>query len=190
MKKLISIIISCWCIACHDEVNPALTEEVHEFFPVKSFLQGQVREIDSLKLPTRKYTSINKKSDSVLISMDEFDSIAKEFLYPDINDNAIKKFYKETGFADRSVPSVTFNYVTTNKDLLLQRMDVIIDPDPVSNDRVKSIYLEKSNYINDTFIIKKLYWKTNKFFQIISSKQAVGQPAIFSEVKVSWSATD
>lgn len=190
MKKLILIIISCWCIACSENIKPAITPEVHEFFPVKLFLQGQVHEIDSLKLPTRKYTSINKKSDSILISINEFDSIAKEFFYPDINDIAIKKFYKETSFADQSIPSVTFNYVTSDKGLPLQRMDVIVDPDPVLNDKVKSIYLEKRSFVNDTFIVKKLYWKTNKFFQIISSKQAVGHPATFSEVKVSWSATD
>ncbi len=109
---------------------------------------------------------------------------------PDINDPSIKSFYEETSFADQSIPSVTFTYSTHNRNLPLQRMDIIINPDPILNDQVKSVYLEIITTSMDTSIVKKLYWKTNKYFQIISSKQAVGSPALFNKVKVAWSASD
>jgi len=190
MKKLMLINLSCCFISCTNNIKPALLPDKHELFPVNSFLKGQVHVVDSLKLPVHKYSTVDNRTDSVLISREEFDSLANEFIEPDINNPTIKKFYKETSFADQSIPAVTFTYSTLNKDLPLQRVDVIVNPDPILNDQVKSIYLEKIINTRDTSVIKKLYWKTNKYFQIITSKQASGQPATFSEVKVAWNAAD
>ncbi len=195
MKKLILIPCSCWLFACTNNVkptdtDPAILSQDHEFFPVNAFLKGEVNEVDSFKFPVRKYNTVNSQTDSVLISPEEFHLLASEFTKYDINNPSIKKFYKETSFADQSIPNVTFNYSTRNKDLPLQRMDIIVNPDPVLSDQVKSVYIEIINTSGDTSVIKKLYWKTNKYFQIISSKQAIGSPALYSQVKVSWSFAD
>lgn len=190
MKKMILTSISICFISCTNNIEPALPSDKHELFPVNSFLKDQVHIVDSLKLPVHKYITVDDKTDSALISREEFDSLANEFIEHDINNPTIKKFYKETSFADQSIPSVTFTYSTINKDLPLQRVDIIVNPDPILNDQVKSVYLEEIFSTRDTSVIKKLYWKTNKYFQIITSKQASGQPATFSEVKVAWDADD
>lgn len=177
-------------MACNNQVemqadqNP--TGQKAEIFPVKSFFEGQVHIVDSLKLPVYKYTLIGNKADSILISLAEFKALVIEFIEPDITGPSLSRYYTETSFADQSIPSVTLTYSTSEKNLEVQRMDVVINPNPVFDDKVKSIYMEKISQRKDTSILKKLYWKTNKHFQIITLTQSGDQQASVSQLKVEW----
>ncbi|MBE7171933.1 MAG: hypothetical protein INR73_15195 [Williamsia sp.] len=155
------------------------------FFPVVSFIEGQVHHVDSLQPTIQKLTTVNNQTDTFPIETGAFDSLSKEFTTPDINDPALSKYYKENSFADQTIASVTLTYAATNKDLPLQRLDVIIHPDPVANDRVQSIYMERGTQVKDTLVLKKLYWRTDRNFQIITAKQA-GAWSASSVVKVVW----
>lgn len=190
MKKLIYFIIITTVLACNNQAEQQQdkdqTPQKAEIFPVNSFFASQVHWVDSLQLPVFKYMTYDNKTDSVLISLNEFRILANEFMEPDITRPSLSRYYKETGFADQSIPSVTLNYSTTNKDLKIQRMDVVINPDPVLNDKVKSIYIEKIVNGSDSSILKKLYWKANKHFQIITFTQSSNQQAIISRLKVVW----
>ena len=161
-----------------------------QIYPVSLFFQEQIHEVDSLKLPTVKYSVTNLRKDTAAISMEEFKALAKEFVDSDITQPAIRKHYKETSFADQSIPSITLNYSTDNKDLAIQRVDVILDPNPVTDDKVKTIYIEKKETLRDTVVIKKLYWKAGKNFQVITSKKVGGQPENISQLKVAWDDSD
>jgi hypothetical protein len=188
MNKIFSLLIIIAVTGCGEAKQPADKKETKQadIFPVTSFIDGQVHVVDSFQLPTVKYVTINGKTDSSLISINEFKELAKEFTHPDINDPALSKQYKETNFADQTINGVTFNYTTDNRDLELQRVDVIIGASAVANDKVRSIYMQKQSSVKDTFITKKLYWGTDKNFQIITGKQVGTQPENISVVKVEW----
>ena len=189
MKKLSVILI--WCLsACQNHSRETKKEEATNIFPVVSFFSGQIHKVDSLKLPITKYTIVNEKTDSVTITTDEFKLLANEFMKPDITGADNKKFYKESSFADQSIPSITITYSTTFRDLEIQRIDVIINPDPVADDKVQSIYMEKLSHNHDTSILKKLFWRTDQNFQIITSNQVGNHPATFNQLKVEWSHED
>ncbi|HJU46288.1 MAG TPA: hypothetical protein VJ647_05855 [Chitinophagaceae bacterium] len=157
-----------------------------EIFPVTNFIEGQVHLVDSFQLPTLKYTTINNRTDSSLISLDEFRQLARDFFQPDINDPEISKAYKETSFADQSIKGVTFTYSTDDKDLEIQRVDVVVTPSPVMSDKVRSIYMEKQRVSGDTAVFKKLYWRADKNFQVITTRQVGEQPPFVSVMKVEW----
>lgn len=157
-----------------------------EIFPVTNFIEGQIHLVDSFQLPTLKYTTVNNRTDSSLISLDEFKQLARDFFRPDINDPQISKFYKEASFADQSIKGVTFTYSTDDKDLAIQRVDVVVTPSPVMNDKVRSIYMEKQHVSGDTAVYKKLYWRADKNFQIITTRQVGEQPPFVSVMKVEW----
>lgn len=174
--------------SCHqaDKSNTQKEKQAAEIFPVTSFIKGQIHIVDSFQLPTLKYITANNKKDSSLISINEFKQLAQEFLHPDINNLQVSSAYKESSFADQSIKGVTFTYATDNKELEIQRLDVIVSASPVMNDKVRSIYMEKQSVSGDTAIYKKLYWKTDKNFQIITTTQAGEQPAVTSVMKVEW----
>ncbi len=189
MKKLIyfAIVIALACnnqVEQHQDKGQALQKA--EIFPVKSFFAGQIHLVDSLQLPVFKYVTHDNKTDSMLISLSEFSILASEFMEPDISLPSLSRYYKETGFADQSIPSVTLNYSTTNKDIETQRMDVVINPNPVLNDKVKSIYIERITNSKNASVLKKLYWKANKHFQIITFMQSGNEQATISRLKVVW----
>ena len=189
MKKLIFFVIVI-ALACNNQVEQQQDKgqalQKAEIFPVKSFFAGQIHLVDSLQLPVFKYVTHDNKTDSMLISLSEFSILASEFMEPDISLPSLSQYYKETGFADQSIPSVTLNYSTTNKDLETQRMDVVINPNPVLNDKVKSIYIERITNSKNASVLKKLYWKANKHFQIITFMQSGNQQATISRLKVVW----
>jgi len=161
-------------------------EKQEEVFPVGLFFREQINRVDSLKLPTVKITSIRGKTSTEAISIEEFRLLAEEFVQADISNGAVKDAYKETSFADQSIPSVTLTYSTPDSSKEIQRLDVIIKPNPVNDDQVSSIYIEKHVRLKDTSILKKMYWKANENFQVITSKKIPAGKESITQVKVSW----
>ncbi|MBV4357966.1 hypothetical protein [Pinibacter aurantiacus] len=165
-----------------DTANPNV-----DFFPVADYIKSQVHMVDSMQLPIMKTSIVGKDSVPSSIKQEEFSKIAAEFYTPDISDAGIKKDYKETAFADQSIPSVTFTYTTKNPSLEIQRLDVLIKPDPVQSDKVRTIYLEKFFEKGDTSFSQKLFWRADKNCQIITTTQPKNGVEVTKIVKVSWS---
>ncbi|MEP6749783.1 MAG: hypothetical protein ABJB86_18740 [Bacteroidota bacterium] len=160
------------------------------FFPVPDYIGGQVKIIDSLKLPLSMSVKINNKTTFHESSDSALRFWAQKFQQPDIGDSALKNQYTETSIADQSVPSVTFIYSTTNTALTIQKINVFVKPDPVENDKVTGIYMEKIFMLNDTIFNQKLYWKTGKNMQVITEKQIKGITFPPEQVKITWDASE
>lgn len=175
---------------CHSANQDSAPKEKQDSaaapFPVSAFIEGQIHLVDSFQLPTLKYITVYDKTDSSLISINEFKQLAQEFLHPAVDDTSSGMKYKESSFADQSVKGVTFTYAAANKDQELQRVDVLVSASAVANDKVRSIYMEKQTVSGDTTVYKKLYWRTDKNFQIITTKQLGKQPSLTSIMKVEW----
>ncbi|MBA4167276.1 MAG: hypothetical protein H0X41_07020 [Chitinophagaceae bacterium] len=145
------------------------------YFPVVSFIKGEIAYVDSLPVGIKKYTGDNKKK-YVYINPDEFHRLAAEFIPHEISDSFFLKHYRETSFLDRSSNSATFYYVPENETLPVRRVDVLTMKGDVY-DQVKSIYLQKNYRSGDTAFIKKLYWRPHNSFQIITeATKDSGQP--------------
>ena len=162
------------------------TETPHDFFPIPDYIGGQLKIIDSLQLPISKTVIINNKSTLSVATDKELAELAQNFRQPDINSPALKKFYKETSIADQSVPSVTLIFTTADTTLPIQKINVYIKPDPVENDKVTGIYMEKTFSRNDTSFNQKLYWKTGKNTQVITEKKVKGKTLPVEQVKITW----
>jgi hypothetical protein len=161
-----------------------------DFFPVPDYIGGQLKIIDSLQLPISKSVTVNNNTQLSVATDKELRELAQNFRQPDISDPALKKFYHETSIADQSVPSVTFIYTTTDTTLQVQKINVYVKPDPVQNDKVTGIYIEKTFNRNDTSFTQKLYWKTGKNMQIITEKQVKGKSLPVEQVKITWDYTN
>ncbi|HTQ27489.1 MAG TPA: hypothetical protein VMI35_05140, partial [Puia sp.] len=97
--------------------------------------------------------------------------------------------FTESSFIDQTTQSVTFTYSTADAGHILRRVDVLASPEQGFN-KVKSIYMEKTINKGDSIVIKKMYWKAKRSFQIISILEAGNQPAVTSQLKVVWDNRD
>lgn len=174
--------------SANTEGSPAEAEG--SYFPVTGFIHSQLTAIDSLQLPVTKYEAAGDKKDTVALSTADCRLLAAPFLEYDITAPPLKEKFRETSFADQSIPSITFTYHTDDSTLALKRVDVVLAPDPVQADKVKSVYMEKLFQQQDTLVEEKLYWKANHFYQLIRSKKVANGQPIISQLKVVWDPTE
>lgn len=196
MKQFPFLLLVVIFFSCKNQVPPEKattssapadsTVPAPDFFPVADFIGGQVKMIDSMQLPLSKSVTIGTKTKLEAVTDQEFKSLALHFREPDINQPGLKMKYKETSIADQSIPSVTLTYSTTDTSLLVQKISVFIKPDPVNNDKVNAVYIEKMFAKGDTVFNQKLYWKTGKNFQITTEKKTGGKLLPVEQVKVIW----
>ncbi|HSZ86866.1 MAG TPA: hypothetical protein VK787_12610 [Puia sp.] len=176
--------------SCKDQKPATTTPEQTEkknFFPVLDFLKGQIHYVDSLPSAILKIITENNKPDSSYIKREEFDKLAQDFILPDLQQNVFEKSFKESSFIDQTTQSATFNYTSTDSKLSVQRVDVLATPDELYS-KVKSIFIQQTLNKNDTIIVKKLYWQTNKHFQIATITQAPNQSKKMKQLQVTWDA--
>lgn len=142
--------------------------------------------IDSFQLPITKTVTIGKSEQVFPLSDEELKTLAANFQKPNLSDGELKPHYKENSFADESVGAITFTYSTEKQGLEIRRMDVIVKPDPVKQQTVNSIYIEKEFTRNDTSFTQRLFWKAGKNFQIITGRSAGGKTLPVEQLKVIW----
>ena len=148
------------------------------YFPVYDFLSNEIEYVDSTPVGIMKYTTIGKVKDSEYIQLEEFHKLVAEFQQPDINDSLFEEKFNETSFVDKSNGNATFFYKAHNTNSQIKRVDIVTKRGDVY-DEVKSLYMEKDA---DSAVVKKLYWKPKRNFQIITVRPS-GKDEI---TKVVW----
>jgi len=148
------------------------------YFPVYDFLSNEIEYVDSTPVGIMKYTTIGKVKDSGYIQLEEFHKLVAEFQQPDINDSLFEEKFNETSFVDKSNGNATFFYKARQTNSQIKRVDIVTKRGDVY-DEVKSLYMEKDA---DSAVVKKLYWKPKRNFQIITVRPS-GKDEI---TKVVW----
>jgi len=197
MKKSLIGLVLLLAIGCNNpsiqpspELNTDSTQIVKAYFPVLDFIKSEIKYVDSLPVGILKYTSENGITDSVYIKLEEFHQLAQEFLPVALNKETFEKEFSETSLFDNTTQYSSFLYTTVNKNLLVNRIDVLVKPEDVVYNKVKSIYMEKVIEKPDTSFIKKLYWKAGHNFQINTEIRTVSPEAVNRQVKVVWNSWD
>jgi len=200
MKYVLTLVLIGFMAACNSSVNKsepttaaakADSSVNHSFINVSDYIGGQVTLIvDTFRYPLTKTITINGKATLSAATDEEFRAMAAQFRNPNISDSALKKFYKETSIADQSNATVTFEYVSTDPSLPVQKIDVYIKADPVDADKITSVYIEKNFASGDTSFSQKLYWKAAKNAQIITEKKLGGKLLPVEQVKFMWDPSE
>lgn len=162
-------------------------KEVDSFFPVTSFIKGQIFIIDSLPVTPLQITTINGEKDSAWLTKNELKAQLQSFLNPLINETNLKEFFKETRFQDQTLNAVTFTYdpIHTIPDSIpLRHWDVYIEPE---TGKVTKVYLVKFVKEQNQSHTLQLTWQTDKQAKIttILNKQD-GSVELLKEVVFIW----
>ena len=186
-----------FCIGCNSsETAPSptppadSTEKIKAYFPILDILKSEIRYVDSLPVGILKYSVVNGVSDSTYIKPEQFHELASEFLSPVLTKESFEKEFKETSFFDNTTQYSSFLYSAINETIPVRRVDVLAKPEDVVYNKIKSIYMEKSYEKGDSSVVKKMYWKTGKNFQI-NTEIRTNKPDVYtSMVKVVWDPSE
>ena len=187
--QLAAFAISILC-ACGDDTQPGqppaansdTTTAQRQYFPVFDFLKSEIAAVDSLPAGIMLYHTIGERKDSGYIKLPAFHALVDEFVKMD--DETLRTHFKESSFLDKSTGAATFFY-SPRSTQNIQRIDVVTEKTD-TYDKVKSLYIEKTEANNDSTIIKKIHWTPGKNFQLIRqvSKES-GEPGM-EIIRVVW----
>lgn len=173
--------------ACNnDKNNNGAIQNTNQasFFPVTSYIKGQIIEIKNRGITPLKYTTINNHTDSVWLKTEELDTAFHEFLTPVIDSTNLTAYFKETKFFDQTINAFTFTYDPEKAlpgTFNLVHWDIYVDPD---QNKVTKIYLVK-NYPGDILI--QLTWYSDKYCKMTTiTKNNSGTSIVTKEEKIKW----
>lgn len=157
-----------------------------KFYPLRGFLQDQIRYVDLRNFPIHKITIKNGVKDSVPLTKEQFMAWAGLFLKRDLSEPAVKIQYQETVFQDQSTGSLTLNYTPVSNHAIVKSLDILLDEE---THIVKRVFIRTAYQSGDSSITEQYSWKANKSFQVsraVSTKK--GSTAIESNF-INWNDT-
>ena len=182
---LITIFLSCTNSSNSEAVKKEKElPEKQSFFPVTSYIKGELYNFKKDGVNPLKYTTIKNHTDSVWLKLDEIDEAIKEFLHPEIDSINLVSLFTEKSFLDQSIGTFTFTYDASGPlpdTMTLKRWDVYIDP--VSG-KVKRVYMVKEISKNKMLQLTWLSRKWCKITTIVTDQN--GASFVEKEEKISW----
>ncbi len=162
--------------------NPQIIigDTASNFFPVTSYLRGEIYGIKTGGITPLKKTTTGNKMDSVYLKEADFEFIFSAFLFPIIDTSNLKNTFTEKRFLDQTLNAFTFTYDPSNgqeNEFAFKHWDVYVDPE---TNKVRRIYLTKK-VDSETELL--LTWQSGKWCKIITAKNE----KIIKEEKISWS---
>jgi hypothetical protein len=157
------------------------------FFPVTSFLKGQLAELDSIQVTPLLITVENGKVDSLWLNekatIKEF---VKPFFLQTIDTANLRNLFRATKFNDQTINAITFTYdpvAALPDSIKLKNWNIYINPE---TGEINKVYMLVEDGGNDKLYTQQLTWKTGYWAKITTlSKKQNGANAV-KEQKLVW----
>lgn len=160
------------------------------YFPVLSYLQSQVRHVDTSLYSIIKISKRAGIADTAYLRREDFRAAAQDFLsVPDIASKKLQKRYAETRLYDEDLKKVVLTYEPKDKEDAegITRQDVLIEPGDAAGDRVQTIYIETLLNGGDSTVQQRLTWNVDKSFRVIRMVTKKNNPETVHTTEVTWS---
>jgi hypothetical protein len=182
-KIIIVFLITCFFISCKNKK----LDSTKAYFSVIDYLKAEVKKTDSLPVHFKKITIASGRSDTGLITKDEFHNYANEFLnLPDIASAKRMDDYAETSDFDEILNNVLLIYTAKEPEDEVRNETIMMDPDEQGNTHVKTIIITAVKNDEKESIEKNMTWHIDKRFQIVTKTNQQGQPEKINTTVVSW----
>ena len=196
MKKYCCIlIVICTIASCagkNDQqtvtsATDTVVSKAPSFFPVTSFIRGQIITLDSIPVTPLQITTIHNKVDSAWLTKQQLLPLLQPFLTPVIDETSMLRYFNETRFNDQTLNAITFTYDPIGKlpdSISLRHWDVYVSPE---KGRVDKVYLVKNIRENDASITQQLTWQTDQMAKITTIlNKPDGKMELLKEVVFTW----
>lgn len=192
MKVIQLLFIGLYLIlnACNNNSNKKVQQSIdadtlksQRFFPVTTYIKGQLYSIKEKGINPIKYTTIANNKDSAWLKVETWEQEMAEFLTPLIDSTNLNTLFVEKSFKDESLNAVTLTYDPVKKipdSLTLTSWTIYINPE---TGNVKRIYLTKVKDNHTT----QLTWNSDKNCKMVYLlTDEKGGFTIEKEVLISW----
>lgn len=143
--------------SCHTKKQQAApAHDSTVYYPINSFIRQQIKQVDTTPYYVYRVLVMNSKKDSTTINRATFDSLAKQFMLPELEEGALKKNFNESVYEDQSTNSITLTYSPKTNNTVVRNAMVLLDPDSQS---VKWIFINTLQNQGDSTVIQKIGWK-------------------------------
>ena len=181
---LLIVLISCEGKEKNTPIQNETAEEqdTSNFFPVTSYLKGQIYELQRDGINPVKYTTTGNKTDSIWLALEKMPEAFAPFLETVIDSANLKNTFKQVGFLDQTINAFTFSYdpkVVLPEDSQLQHWDIYIDPE---TQKVKRIYIVKKTGKQN---LLQLTWQADAFCKMVWIKNT-DTPSVEKEILIKW----
>ena len=188
--SIAAILVSLLLHSCNDHHAKTPTEpasivvEKQRFFPVTDYIKGQLFELNKRGINPLKYHTVNNRTDSSWLKLEDIPRAVDEFLHPEIDSVNLVSLFTEKKFMDQSIDAYTLTYDATGPlpdSMTLKHWDVYIDP---ATGNVRRIYMVKTVGESKTI---QLTWQSNKWCKTtVLLNKPDGTTLIEKEEKITW----
>jgi hypothetical protein len=159
-------------------------KEIQVFFPVTSYIRGQLIDIKTVGINPKKYTTKENKQDSLWVKSEDFEKEFGEFLQPEIDSINMVPFFSEKSFMDQTLNLVTLTYDPIKElpdSIQWRHWDIYIDP---ATNAIQRIYLIKQIAPDKK---AQLTWQSGKRCKIVVlHEDKSGVSTIERETEIKW----
>lgn len=187
MRIFVCIFLAALLLCCKGKKKNDTPDE--KFFPVASYLKGQIAQMDSSLASIIKIEKIDSNvADTTYVKREEFKNYAKEFAeLPDISSDKMKDDYQVKKMYDDMLKAAIITYETTEQANEIKKEDVILEPGENGESIVKTINIEKWISTGDSTVHKNMVWHAGKSFLIVTKTDKPGRPEKIRTLQVKWS---
>ncbi len=184
-----TILVLSACSQPSKNVGPTTAEtrdsaKEQSFFPVTSYIRGQLFEVKNKGVTPLYYVTINNHTDSSWLKIEDFEKAVSEFLTPRIDSANLINLFTEKNFLDQTIAAYTFTYDPAGElpdSIKLRHWDVYIDAE---SGKVRRLYMLKEVDARKTL---QLTWQSNKYCKMVTiASDQSGNSSVEKEELITW----
>jgi hypothetical protein len=163
-------------VSCNEE------KETKDYYPIQAWVAAELNNIDSLNLVITRISGDQK--DSSTISGTAFKQIALGLFSVEFTDEHTRDQFVEEVLDEGNNTNISIIYVATEKSKEpLKKIQVNIKPGESSP---KSMYAERTDISNKTFISRKMIWERGHSLTVASAYYQDQQLISEAKEKFEW----
>jgi hypothetical protein len=186
-KIIIYTLIILVVVCCKNKKKKDPAEEV-KFFSVLSYLQAQVKKVDTSLYRITKIEIEDGRSDTTIVPREKFRDLARDFVtIPDISSEEKKENYESSNVFDETLNHVLMTYTTKDPDEEVRRQTIMVEPNISGEEsKVKTIIIDWMKSTDDSLVQKNMTWHVDNHFQVIKKIEKSDQPEKIKILRVKW----
>jgi PBP1b-binding outer membrane lipoprotein LpoB len=179
--------LTLFLFSCKDKKKP----ENKGYISVTSLIEKQVAHVDtSLYSIVQVIEKDSLHKDTNYIPREKFRETAREFFeLPDLTNPEVAERFKEDKMYDTIYRRVIISYTPVDpKKEEFKKIELLISQEikEDGSNKVTNIIVDRVVNNRDGFLQKKMLWRTDRSFLIVTTTQLPGQAEITTTNRVTW----